>query len=477
MNITIIIIVIIVIAITLILIRITRHIMIQKASNQLQAAITPSALQEAFQTISQLKDSQLSNPSALGCVFSATLLSLLTTSQCNNNDLDNYRNTSDPSIDNKNKNIGGNNDSNYINENDNMDDNGMHAMQQVQSREQLFPSFLPQALAALLPFLDTSPVESVADEDSRPMAAASINLANNVRIGKKKVHFCEFDGSSVKTPGKECSSDITLQTARRLHSLIENIDNLIAGILYNDNNSDAINSKISLLDSMLCYCQLLTESTSALMVSRAAYECLSLSVIPGDIVAIANILTSELSAAKAQRATAAITPLSLVGVRTVLRHRTAWMTTSVLRAQLRWLFDAPPASLSVPSVSGHPKSRYRRSDIHRVVTLREPPAPITKGKKQRRKSHVVLMDHTLILPSEMSLSSLLTHSLRQIYDAFISAVASTSSHTELGPSLDTLVTQFLTTTVTGACDQEERPLLEELEITQPQVHFMNMYKL
>jgi hypothetical protein len=410
------------------------YMSIQEASNLLQMATSPLVLQEAYQAITFQLSCQ---PSAVGIAFSSTLLSLI------------YKSGDDNSS-----------DGHQI-----MYNNNDGILNLCQNSERSFPSFLPLALASLLPFLNVTPKESYSDESNIPMVVSSNNVIN-VKIGKKRVHFCDYDGSSVKTPGRDCLSDVTLNTARRLNLLIGRIDNLIAGIFHYDSTTDL---KIPLLDSMLSYCQLLTESSSALVVSKAAHECLSLSVIPGDIFAFANILTSELSAAKSQRNAGAV-----IRRRTVLRHRIGWMATSVLRAQLRWLLDSPHTSLSVPSASGYPVPRYRRSDIHKMVILKEPPPPVTTGKKKGRKSDEVLMDHTYILPSEMSLSALLTQSLRQIYDAFISAVATVSSTEVIAPSLEILVTQFLTATVTGSCEQEERPLLEELEITQPQVYVINM---
>jgi hypothetical protein len=398
-------------------------------------ATSPSVLREAYQAIAFQSSCQ---PSAVGIAFSSTLLSLISKSG-DDNSSDGHKIIYD------------------------INNDGM--LNQYQNTVRSFPSFLPLALASLLPFLEVTPLERYSDESTIPMVVSS-NDVNNVKIGKKRVHFCDYDGSSVKTPGRDCLSDVTLNTVRRLNLLIGSTGNLIAGILHYDCTTDL---KTPLLDSMLSCCQLLTESSSALIVSKAAHECLSLSVIPGDIIAFSNILTSELSAAKSQRNAGAV-----IHHRTILRHRIGWMATSVLRAQLRWLLDSPHTSLSVPSASGHPVPRYRRSDIHKMVTLREPLPPVTTGKKKGRKSDVVLMDHTFILPSEMSLSALLTHSLRQIYDAFISAVATSSSTEDISPSLETLVTQFLTATVTESCEQEERPLLEELEITQPQVYVINM---
>jgi hypothetical protein len=435
------------------------YITIQEASNLLQLATTPNLLQESFQAITHPKSFESSSQSfALGIAFSSTLLSLVAASQLN--DEIKCSENNNHSIDKSYKKIFGNNgDDNGSKSSkidDKIDNDGMS--KQSHNRVRSFPSFLPLALTSLLPFLDVTPLERYFDEGNVPMVVNDVST----EIGKKRVHFCDFDGSSVNTPGKDCLSDVTLNTARRLNLLIGSIDNLIARILHYDSTTK---SKIPLLDSMICFCQLLTETSSALVVSRAVYECLSLTIISGGMIAFANILASELSAAKSQRN---------AGIRTVLRHRIAWMITSILRAQLRWLLDSPHTSLSVPSASGYPTSRYRRSDIHKMVTLREPPPPITAGNKKGRKSDVVLMDHTFILPSEMSISVLLTHSLRQIYDAFISAVAGSSSAESTVPSIETLVTQFLTATVTGSCEQEERPLLEELEITQPQVHLIDI---
>jgi hypothetical protein len=158
----------------------------------------------------------------------------------------------------------------------------------------------------------------------------------------------------------------------------------------------------------------------------------------------------------------------------VLRHRAAWMATSVLRAQLRWLLDPPPHALSAqpaePDCASHgqgcvsqshgqgqsqgqgqglggpSRGVSRRCGLYKHVVLREavpvpvytPPPEVTEGLlaigkkggargKQRRKSDVVLLrrgvDHTVVMPSEMPLSSLVAVALRQVYDGFAALAA------------------------------------------------------
>ena len=322
-----------------------------------------------------------------------------------------------------------------------------------------------RSMAALIDCMD-SPADQTGDQpnpfDNKPSSTA--NFSN-----KKSVRFCGVDGSSVITPGKDCAHEPALYTVRRLHLLISRIDDLIADILsYEEERGNW------LLDTVLFFCQHLMSPLSASAVSSALWSTLSLAATSGEVVAVAGMLTSELTAAKSARA-APQAFQSLAGVRTSLRYRTAWMATSVLRAQLRLLLDPPPTHASVPTASGYPVSSIRRCNIYKMVTLREvicAESPI--GHKRRRKSDVVAIDHTVIHPLEMCLSSLLTHALRQIYDAFTSAVAGSPSQSTDGPSLDVFVTEFLIAAVTTFnVGEDGGPSLEGLELAQPQVRTDN----
>jgi hypothetical protein len=323
-------------------------------------------------------------------------------------------------------------------------------------------SSLAIALSALVPFLTSSEIEKTIAE-----------VRDDSKKYKKRVHFCGVDGSSVLPPGKDCSFEPALKTARRLHSLIGSIDELIANILTAEGNCTANHY---MLDTFLLCCRILADPSSVGSVSEALFQSLSLPVAPGDLRAVAGLFVSELSAAKSLlslcvgiEAVKEI-PQSLAGTRTLLRYRTSWMTTSVLRAQLRWLLDLPPAYITVPTASGHPSSPFIRSEIYKFVTLREAPSSASAAnKKKRRKSDLTLMDHTVVMPWEMNLSSLLTQALRQIYDAFISAIVSSPSQASAEPSADILVTNFLVAAVTGSVGEEEDLCLEGLEQTQPQV--------
>ena len=334
------------------------------------------------------------------------------------------------------------------------------------------PEFLPtlaRSLAALVECMDHPDDQLGRQLNQVGSKSTSTVTSSSCSGGKKSVHFFDVDGSSVITPGKDCAHEPALHTVRRLHLLISRIDDFVAVIFsYGDEPG-----KQQLLDTVLFCCQHLQSPHAASVVSSALLDSLSLSATSGAISAIAGMLTSELTAAKnAQLISPTPLSLSLVGARTVLRFRTAWMATSVLRAQLRWLLDPPPAHASVPTASGYPVSSIRRCDIYKMVTLRESvctEAPISK--KQRRKSDVIIMDHTVVNPLDMSLSSLLTHALRQIYDAFTTAVAGSSSESTEGPSSDIFVSEFLTAAVTAFDDGEQGgpPSLDGLELTQPQV--------
>jgi hypothetical protein len=248
------------------------------------------------------------------------------------------------------------------------------------------------------------------------------NGNSSKKKGEKKVSFCDIDGSSISPPGKDCSWKPALFTSRRLYSLIDQIDRLVATVLA----EDAKNTKGHiLLDTTLFCCEMLSSSSSAAQMSMAMQQSLSVCIPPRDLTAIAGLLLSELNTIKSLQLSqyskpseGVSLPPSLTGERTVLRHRTAWMTTAILRAQLRWLLDPPPAQLTA-GPSALPPSKASRFEIHKKVTLIGVEAPSSSGKKKRRKSDVGnTVDHTSLVPSEMNLSALLTHALRQIYDAY-----------------------------------------------------------
>jgi hypothetical protein len=257
------------------------------------------------------------------------------------------------------------------------------------------------------------------------------NGSSSNKKGEKKVSFCDIDGSSISPPGKDCSWKPALSTSRRLYSLIDQIDRLVATVLA----EDAGNTKGHLLlDTTLFCCEMLSSSSSAALMSTAMQQSLSVCIPPRDLTAIAGLLLSELNTIKSLQfyrysklSEGLSHPPSLTGERTVLRHRTAWMTTAILRAQLRWLLDPPPAQLTA-GPSALPPSKASRFEIHKKVTLIGVEAPSSSGKKKRRKSDVSqVVDHTSLVPSEMNLSALLTHALRQLYDAYALAHSSVNN--------------------------------------------------
>ena len=239
---------------------------------------------------------------------------------------------------------------------------------------------------------------------------------------RKRVQFCFVDGSSVQPPvcnqksddaylqlpltpsitsyipqGKDCFCGPALRTARRLMSLIDQVDALV--------QEQGGQRK----DLALQACQILAHSPSSEALAASLISTFSLGLGPcpraGDMVAIASMLASELSAGLALVSGAKNTAANvngsavshLSGTRTVLRHRAAWMATAVLRAQLRWLLDPPPQAIStsaaavIPSSSSYSdnaqgadngsNSSGARSrhwcDLHRFVLLKEAiPLPV-----------------------------------------------------------------------------------------------------
>lgn len=287
--------------------------------------------------------------------------------------------------------------------------------------------------------------------------------------GKRSVSFCDVDGSCVTPPGKDCYHLPTLQTMKRLQGLIGRIEDIldnvqISHMMSADPGSD---HKLTTMDVLLQCCVQLTDPVSSAAASRALRESVSLSVPSGVIAALAGLIGSEV------RAAMMVNYSSLSGARTVLRHRTAWMATSVLRSQLRWLLDSPPAHVSVPSVcASNSINTLRRSLLHKLVCLCEGGDALSASgasKKKRRKSDNTVIDHTILHPVEMTLSSLLAHALRQIYDAVIITVECGPSELVGTGNINASATEFLTAAVTTEEVNQVNALLEGMVHTHPQV--------
>jgi hypothetical protein len=334
----------------------------------------------------------------------------------------------------------------------------LHSFISASARTSLIPlhSSLVVSLAAIIEHF-SCPIE-----DSSCVEIKALN-------GKRSVSFCDVDGSSVTPPGKDCYHLPTLQTMKRLQGLIGRIEDIldnvqISHMMSADPGSD---HKLTMMDVVLQCCVQLTDSVSSAAAARALRETVSLSVPSGVIAALAGLIGSEV------RAAMMVNYSSLSGARTVLRHRTAWMATSVLRSQLRWLLDSPPAYVSVPSVcASNSLNAPRRSLLHKLVCLCEGGDALSASgasKKKRRKSDNTVIDHTILHPVEMTLSSLLAHALRQIYDAVIVAVDSGPSEIAGTGNINASATELLTAAVTTQEVNQVNAILEGMVYTHPQV--------
>ena len=296
----------------------------------------------------------------------------------------------------------------------------------------------------------------------------------NSSSGKKSVRFCDVDGSSVTPPGKDCCHLPILRTMRRLHGLIGKIEFIVKTVqathlITADPGTSNLSPVIGLL---LQCCVQLTDTLSAAAASRALRESILLSIPPGEVAALAGLIGSEIVATmKAETSSS-----SLSGARTILRHRTAWMSTSVLRSQLRWLLDAPPALVSVQSIcSSNPTNLPRRSLLHKMVSLCEGGDVLSatdSSKKKRRKSDITVIDHTTLHPVEMTLSSLLAHALRQIYDAITIVVDSSAGASQFVDTgyTDVVAAEYLAAAVTHHEGVNQvNSALDGMEHTHPQV--------
>jgi hypothetical protein len=97
-----------------------------------------------------------------------------------------------------------------------------------------------------------------------------------------------------------------------------------------------------------------------------------------------------------------------------LCHRITWMIASIIRAQLRWIFDLPPPQISAPGIVDTNIDTYR-SDLHKYVYLKMKPTVVTgKSKKvAKKKNDDDAQPGSGIL--DFTLSNLVSIALRQIY--------------------------------------------------------------
>ena len=140
-------------------------------------------------------------------------------------------------------------------------------------------------------------------------------------------------------------------------SLIDRVDDLMQEL--------ALQPQGQGLATVLRACQMLAYGPSSLVFATALAAAFEIRSGPclrvGDMAAIARLLASELAAGLALVSNTDISAMSatlpkLSGFRTVLRHRAAWMATSVLRAQLRWMLDPPPQAISAAATPSSPSS-------------------------------------------------------------------------------------------------------------------------
>ena len=290
------------------------------------------------------------------------------------------------------------------------------------------------------------------------------------RKSERKVHFCDIDGSSVSTPSPITSHRPIFSASKRLHSIIKGIDHLTAVLLHIDNSDGCTDRSTSNchFDSILSSCELLAKATSAAYVSRAMLDQLSIDSKPRDVLAIANLLATELKYVRKLNEQRVSLNASNYLVPSILRHRAAWMATSALRSQLRWLLDPPPQALTAGSGNLYAVSSSPWCTLYKVVTVEDS----LQTPSNRRKS--IKLDNVLTV--KMTLSSLVTQALRQIYDAFIAAA---DSFLSVGHgTVDNVVTEFLMAAVTVTEDPGSNEssditislaLFDGLSESQPQV--------
>jgi hypothetical protein len=316
------------------------------------------------------------------------------------------------------------------------------------------------ALTALIPHMTVSKDEK-ADRSHKALSP------KRHRKNEKKVHFCDIDGSSVSTPSPSTSHKPIFSASKRLHSLIKGIDHLTA-VLLRIEQSDGSTGRAtedSYFDSILSSCELLTEATTAAYMSRALLDHLSIYCKPREILAIAHLISSELHSVRKLN-DEKVSHDALRWIPSILRQRAAWMATSSVRSQLRWLLDPPPQALTAGSANLYAVSSSPRCSIFKVVSVEDS----SQTPSNRRKS----IKLESVLTVKMTLSTLVTQALRQIYDAYIAAA---DNFLSVGHgTVDNVVTEFLMAAVSEDPGPRESSdvmisltLFDGLSETQPQV--------
>lgn len=320
------------------------------------------------------------------------------------------------------------------------------------------------ALTALIPHMTIS-------KDEKADRSHKVLSPKRHKKNERKVHFCDIDGSSVSTPSPNTSYKPIFSASKRLHSLIKGIDHLTAVLLCIEQSDGSTGraTKDSYFDSILSSCELLTEATTAAFMSRALLDHLSIYCKPREVLAIAHLISSELHSVRKLN-DEKVSHDALRWIPSILRQRAAWMATSSVRCQLRWLLDPPPQALTAGSASLYAVSSSPRCSLFKVVTVEDSSQTFSNRRKSTKLESVLTV--------KMTLSSLVTQALKQIYDAFIAAA---DNFLSVGHgTVDNVVTEFLMAAVSEDPGPRESSdvmisltLFDGLSESQPQVlHFL-----
>jgi hypothetical protein len=320
----------------------------------------------------------------------------------------------------------------------------------------------------------TTAKKSALKKAAAPEPPAADNDHNKAAKGSKKgIRFCMVDGSSVYPPNdrEENSWMPALHSSRRLHKLIALVDDMIGD--HHDDEAGVDADNLNALRAIARGAKALSNATAASDASKALQDHLSIQCNAEEILVSAKIVRHEFELA-------ASTPRLQIRRRpcTALRFRAAWVATAVLRAQLRWLFDCPPPSISVPAVAGEIAYSGCRSKLHTLISLRARPVVVpsylspSKSSKKRKKSDAAnMVDHTIVIPSEMPISTLVTLAMKQIFHA-LSVLNGEQQDGHVTDDYDAIerTTEVLSAAVLTSSGKSAKKLsLDELAKRQPQV--------
>jgi len=248
-------------------------------------------------------------------------------------------------------------------------------------------------------------------------------------VERKGVTFSNSDGSCVSPPNdrRPTSWVSTLAEANRIFGLVQGLQNI---------SLSGFSARVAVATRHLSQPDF-AASAITLMEELSIFPCATNYDKRRNIESlqrITSLINNELVVAAGAGGCACSTT-------SVIRQRTSWMLSSVIRSTLRWLFDLPPPCISAPGAAGYIIIPFVRNFKPSCVTLcaRESfhtevetssscssmvsrtPRGTTSAVEKRKRKKESEVDHTNVSMMDMPISSLFLFALRQIHSALTGA--------------------------------------------------------